>query len=253
MHTIYRVRICILVIAGLLLILANGCKKAEKPSIDETSGYMTDKDGNVYTSVTIGTQEWMVENLKTTKYNDGSEIPLVTANEAWAALSTPGYCWINNDLSTDKAAYGALYNWYAVDAASNGGKNVCLTGWHVPTDAEWTILNDYLTNNGYGKGDDPNLIGKALAATSGWTASAKEGDIGNDQAGNNSSGFTALPGGYRNAEGVFLSMGQAGHWRSSTASSSGKAWYRSLNYNFGTFYRNDYGSSNGYSVRCLKD
>ena len=100
---------------------------------------VVDIDGNVYHTVTIGTQVWMVENLKTTKYNDGTAIPLVTDNTAWGALTTPGYCWYNNDSATYKNTYGALYNWYAV----NTGK-LAPTGWHVPTDSEWTVLTTYL-------------------------------------------------------------------------------------------------------------
>ena len=102
-------------------------------------GNVTDDDGNVYHSVTIGTQVWMVENLKTTKYNDGTSIPLVTDATDWHNLLTPGYCWNNNDEATYKATYGALYNWYTVNTG-----NLCPTGWHVPGDAEWTTLTTYL-------------------------------------------------------------------------------------------------------------
>ena len=86
----------------------------------------------------------MAENLKTTKYRDGTSIPLVTENTAWLNLTTPGYCWYNNDAAHYKSTYGALYNWYVLNAGSNGWKNVCPTGWHVPTDAEWTTLTTYL-------------------------------------------------------------------------------------------------------------
>ena len=96
---------------------------------------VTDINGNVYHTVMIGNQVWMVENLKTTKYKDGTAIPNVTDNNAWSALSTPAYCWYNNDAATYKSTYGALYNWYAV----NTGK-LAPAGWHVATDAEWTKL-----------------------------------------------------------------------------------------------------------------
>jgi len=101
-------------------------------------GTITDIDGNYYTTVTIGTQVWMVENLKTTKYNDGTGIPLVTDNTVWCNLSTPGYCWYNNDETTYKNPYGALYNWHTVHT----GK-LCPSGWHVPTDSEWITLTSY--------------------------------------------------------------------------------------------------------------
>jgi hypothetical protein len=99
-----------------------------------------DVDNNRYDVVTIGTQTWMAENLKTTRYNDGTVIPLITDDTAWATASTngaPGYCWYDN-LSSNLIVYGALYNWYSINSSSNGNKNVCPTGWHVPTDSEWT-------------------------------------------------------------------------------------------------------------------
>jgi hypothetical protein len=101
---------------------------------------VTDIDGNIYSTVTIGTQTWMKQDLKTTRYNDGAAIPLVTDNTAWAALTTPGYCLYNNTNNADSIrTFGALYNWYAV----NTGK-LAPTGWHVATDAEWTTLTTYL-------------------------------------------------------------------------------------------------------------
>jgi len=105
-----------------------------------------DVDNNRYDVVTIGTQTWMAENLKTTRYNDGTVIPLITGNTAWATASTngaPGYCWYSN-LSSNLILYGALYNWYSINSSSNGNKNVCPTGWHVPTDSEWTTLSTFL-------------------------------------------------------------------------------------------------------------
>jgi uncharacterized protein (TIGR02145 family) len=118
-----------------LLILTYSCDGKD----EEPNDKITDKDGNVYTSVTIGTQTWMVENLKTTKYNDGTAIPNVTDFSAWRNLITPAYSWPYNDASTYKAAYGGIYNWYAV----NTGK-LCPTGWHVPANNEWNTLQTYL-------------------------------------------------------------------------------------------------------------
>jgi uncharacterized protein (TIGR02145 family) len=192
----------------------------------------------------------MAENLKTTKYRNGNLIGTTTpATLDISGESTPKYQWAYSGNESNVVTYGRLYTWYAV----TDSRNVCPTGWHVPTDTEWTTLSTYLAASGYGFGGNEELIGKSMAATSGWATSTKSGDIGNDATSNNLSGFTALPGGYRNSGGAFLSIGQAGHWRSSTGSGTGTAWYRSLNYNYGTFYRNDYGSSNGYSIRCLKD
>ena len=94
-----------------------------------------DIDGDVYTSITIGTQIWLVQNLKTTKYNDGEVIPNIIDNTAWTELTTPGYCWYNNDAATYKPTNGALYNWYAVNTSK-----LCPLGWHVPSDDEWKTL-----------------------------------------------------------------------------------------------------------------
>jgi uncharacterized protein (TIGR02145 family) len=222
------------------------------------AGQLSDIDGNVYNSVTIGTQVWMKENLKTTKYNDGSSIPNVTADATWAALTTGAYSDYSNTPG-NSTTYGRLYNWYAVDnnastkAASNGGKNICPTGWHVPSEAEWTTLTTYLTNNGYGYGGSGNDIVKSMAATSGWTTTATAGAAGNDQASNNSSGFTALPGGYRLSYGAYVYVGGRGGWWSSTEYSTTYAWYRDMGYN-STNVVGDFGDKqDGFSVRCLRD
>src|SRR5450759_4787246 len=105
-----------------------------------------DIDGNVYKTVTIGKQVWMVENLKTTKYNDGITIPLVIDNTAWTDLITPKYSWFNNDIA-NKEVYGALYNWYTVNT-----NKLCPKGWHIPTDEEWTTLTTYLGGEGVAGG-----------------------------------------------------------------------------------------------------
>jgi uncharacterized protein (TIGR02145 family) len=142
------------------------------------SDAITDADGNYYNIVTIGTQTWMAENLETTKYNDGNNIPNISDNVAWSNLTTPGYCWYNNDDSTYKNLYGALYNWYTV----NRGK-LCPIGWHVPTDAEWTTLTTYLGGE--------SVAGGRLkeTGTMHWV-SPNVGAI-------NETGFTALPGSCR--------------------------------------------------------
>ena len=132
------------------------------------TGSLTDIDGNKYNTVTIGDQLWMAENLRTTKYNDNTPIPLVTGNSEWTAMSGPGFSWYNNDPASYKTRYGALYNWYTLDDASNGGKNVCPIGWQVPSDEEWTTLSDYLSENGYGYDDDETDIAKSMAAVVSW-------------------------------------------------------------------------------------
>ncbi len=218
---------------GLGIILAYGCKKSE-----DSNNKISDADGNFYTSVTIGTQVWMVENLKTTKYNDGTPIPNITDNTTWAVLTTPGYCWYNNDI-TKKTPYGALYNWYAVDAVSTGGKNVCPTGWHVPSDAEWTTLTSFL-------GGEDVAGGKLKeAGTSHW--------IPPNEGATNSSGFTALPGGYRLHDGTFSTIGSFGLWWSSSEYSTTYAWFRSMGYSYSNVFSSYVIRQIGYSVRCLRN
>ncbi|GEM_PF-853591 len=211
---------------------------------------VTDVDGNVYHTVTIGTQTWMVENLKTTKYRDGTSIPNVTDATAWAALATPAYCWYNNDAATNKSTYGALYNWYAVNTAK-----LAPTGWHVPTDAEWTTLQNYLIANGYNYDGTTtgNKIAKSMAATTNWSSYTGTGTIGNDLTKNNSSGFTALPGGCRFSNGTFDTIGYYGYWWSSTEGGTTDAWFRYLYYGGGNLYGGYDTKSYGFSVRCVRD
>jgi uncharacterized protein (TIGR02145 family) len=216
---------------------------------------VTDIDGNVYNTVTIGTQTWMAENLKTRKYNDGTTILNVTDSIAWSNLTTPSYCWYKNDETTYRT-YGALYNWYVVDTASNGNKNVCPTSWHVPTDAEWTILTDFLTSNGYGYGGNGAEIAKSMASQWYWNMGTEiAGTVGYDQASNNSSGFTAVPSGCR-YYGTGLSYALIGGycwWWSSTSFVSTSAWPRNMGYNGYLVNRSPYYDQNGFSVRCVKD
>ena len=176
-----------------------------------------DIDGNKYGVVTIGTQVWMTENLKTTKFNDGTPIVNLTDNAEWAASTTPAYCWYDNDEVSYKNTNGALYNWNTIDPAINGNKNVCPSGWHVPTDAEWLILINYLIDNGYGVGGSGDDIAKSLASQSGWTTNPTTGNVGNDPTSNNSSGFNAVPSGARiYLEGTFGGLGEVTTWWTST-------------------------------------
>jgi uncharacterized protein (TIGR02145 family) len=193
---------------------------------------VTDTDGNVYHTVTIGTQIWMVENLKTTKYNDGNSIPLVTSS-TWRNLTTPGYCWYNNDAATYKSTYGALYNWYTVTT----GK-LAPTGWHVPTDAEWSTLTTFLGGG--------SVVGGVLkeTGTTHW-ASPNTGAT-------NSSGFSALPGGDRgdDASSTFKDIGNYGYWWANDTTSS---FYRFISYNSAALSRTSNVTALGFSVRCVKN
>jgi len=206
---------------------------------------ITDASGNAYNTVTIGTQTWMSENLKTTKLSDNSDIPLVENAAAWAALSTPGYCFFSNQEATYKGTYGALYNWYTV----NTGK-ICPTGWHVPSDNEWKTLEMYLgmtQSQADATGWRGTVEGMQLKSETGWKNYVENGY------GTNTSGFSALQGGQRYLNGTFHDVGGVGYWWSSTESGAGDAWYHMLSNFDGRVHRSSYGKRIGFSVRCLKD
>jgi uncharacterized protein (TIGR02145 family) len=192
----------------------------------------------------------MAENLKTTKYRNNDPITNITDNTEWISLTTGAYCWYENDISTFKANNGALYNFYAVEDI----RNICPDGWHVPTDAEWTTLTDYLINNGYGFGYNQSDIGKSLASTFGWKISEIESTIGNDQLSNNSSNFTGFPSGFRHPiTGNYYDNGYGSTWWSATKSTNEIVWNRQLGYIRSDVYRGSSLKNYGLSVRCLKD
>lgn len=193
-----------------------------------------DKSGNFYHFVTIGSQVWMVENLRTARYRDSTSIPHVDSNSDWNNSVNPGYCWYANDSSLYKNSFGALYNWYAVNT-----KKLCPTGWHVPSDAEWTTLSD-------------KLGGESLAG-----GKLKEAGIitwkNPNAAATNETGFTGLPGGFRTAPGEFDQVGSYGNWWSSTAVNTTVANYRYLYFGNGIMTKSFISQKYGLSVRCLKD
>ena len=195
---------------------------------------VSDIDGNTYSIVVIGNQIWMAENLKTTKYNDGTDIPLVTDNTEWENLTTPGYCWYNNDEASYKNTYGAIYNWYTV----NTGK-LCPTDWHLPTDEEWTTLTDYLG------GED--IAGGKLKeyGTTHWAAP--------NTGASNENGFTALPSGYRVSYDYFYGIGTFGYWWTSTETSFTSSRCMILLYDYSDIISRARDKKNGYSVRCIRD
>jgi uncharacterized protein (TIGR02145 family) len=213
-------------------------------------GPVTDVDGNTYNSVTIGTQCWMQENLKTTRYRNGDPLPTGLSDFDWSGTTSGAYAIYNND-NINNDTFGKLYNWYAV----TDSRHLCPTGWHEPSDAEWKILETNLTNNGYGFGGEGNDVAKSIAATSGWDESSLAGSVGNDQANNNSSGFTALPGGFLHYQGFFRYIGYMGFWWSSSESESGSdnAWCRYLYNNSSDLINSQYDKHKGLSVRCIKD
>jgi len=228
----------------------------------------TDGDNNIYPVIKIGDQVWMAINLKTTKYNDGTDIPMVTDDSQWAALKTPGFCWYLNEETPYKNLVGGLYNFYTVAT----GK-LCPAGWHVPSHNEWKNLENYLIANGYNYDESVttsgNKLGKALASTAmialvlepsvpfTWEYSSEEGAVGNTDypSKRNATGFSALPAGER--ESSFVGIGRSTIFWTSTGYTSTPgvvaSWYRFLG---SSWYKLawDYGSKQaGHSVRCMKN
>lgn len=232
------------------VLLFSQCEKEE--DINENSskfGTFTDsRDGTTYKTVKIGDQVWMAENLKATKYNDGTEIQLVTGNSEWDGLLSAAYCWYENDQVTYGNTYGALYNWYAVET-----EKLCPVGWHVPSDYEWNTLETALgmsQSEIHETGYRGINHGSQLAANIDfWNDGALEN---NSEFG--TSGFDAIPGGNRNfSNGIFDYVGGYGNWWSSTASDYSYAYYRSLHFDNSGVRRFNYFKTFGFSVRCVKD
>jgi len=229
MKTKNRIWISPLVVMGLILILTSTCKKDE-----DSNNKITDVDGNVYTSVTIGNQAWMVENLKTTKYRNGDLIGTTTPLTLdISSENTPKYQWAFDGNESNASTYGRLYTWFAI----TDSRGVCPSGWHVPSDAEWTILTTYLGGL--------SVAGDKLKETG-------EVHWNNPNAGaTNESGFTALPGGSRYES--FSYIGMTGYWWSSTEYSSTNAWRYCMFYQYSYVSRSNYLKHYGHSVRCIKD
>ena len=204
---------------------------------------MKDIDGNIYSTALIGDYWWMTENLKSTRFNDGSNIPCVKDQSIWLRLDSFAYCYYqNNENYAD--TLGFLYNWYAV----NSGK-LCPTGWRVPTDNEWKQIegtadtkystNDSIWNKLGLRGFD---AGQKLKSVKGW----RKGVTGTDDL-----GFSALPGGERLSR--FYAGGSSGFWWTSTEASASSAYYRSLIYSFELVARDTHPKRMGFSVRCIKN
>ena len=227
-----------LVIIPIIIISSTSCKINSKT--------VTDIDGNIYTTVTIGEQEWMRENLKTTRYNDGTPIPNIADITEWRHIDAPAYVWQNNDIS-NKDIYGALYNWWAVGSR----QDLCPAGWRVATEDDWQTLERYI-------GMSPEQIqGTALrgnneggklkeAGTQNWV-SPNEGAT-------NEFGFTVVPGGRRESDGVFLGLYSGGTIWTSTETSFSCAYYRHFSTGSALFGRNPNGEKKfGLSVRCIRN
>jgi len=236
---------------GLALILIISCKKSEQkpdnPTNDKTTalfnsqltyGSLTDQDGNVYKTISIGTQTWMAENLRTTHYSNGDPIPEVTGNTPWIALNTGAYCNYNNSQNNDTiATFGRLYNWHAISDI----RNIAPIGWHIPSESEWNQLKLFLDSDAGGKLKEAGIV-HWIVPNTGAT---------------NESGFTALPGGSRlYTDGSYNNIGEMGEWWSSSQSTNfvDNAIVAVLFYNYADGGGSaSYNKANGYSVRCVKD
>ena len=185
-------------------------------------------------TVKIGNQEWMTNNLNVATFKNGDAIPEAQTSEAWIKAGEevkPAWCYYDNDPENGNK-YGRLYNWYAV----TDPRGLAPSGWHIPSDAEWTTLSDNLG------GEDE--AGHKMKSQAGW-------DHGGN--GSNASGFSGLPGGARYYNGTFFNIGYYGGWWSSTEKDTNDAWNRYLVYYTGVVYRNYDYKADGFSVRCLRD
>lgn len=230
-------------------------------------GTMTDIDDNEYETVVIGKQEWMTQNMRTTKFNDGSAIKLISNNSSWQTANTSGaYCYYGND-EANKEIYGCIYNWRAAGKKTEEGKNLFAPeGWRVPTIEDWTALKDHLILHRYGfKGVEDNVIGKAMASKTLWNESTVEGAVGYEINSNNSSEFNALPGGFRSNKGVYGNLGEKAYfWSNSTVEgvAGAVAYYVSLSFDESAFATDSkelapstggYNKLGGLAVRCVRD
>ena len=214
---------------------------------------VADIDGNVYKTVKLGNQVWMAENLRTTRYADGTPIPLVTATSSAAVRYYP------NNNSANVTDFGYLYSWYAVmkgasssNSNPSGVQGICPDGWHVPSDAEWTELTNYVScQSQYVCGGDEDNIAKALASEVGWNSSTYNCDVGNNPSANNATGFSARPAG--NYFGNYNSFGYGANFWSATQFNSYNAYIRYLYYGYAIVYRYNYIKYYGYSVRCIRN
>jgi uncharacterized protein (TIGR02145 family) len=227
-----RIFIYPLAIMVMILIFTNSCKKDD----DNNNPPLTviDMDGNIYHTVTIGTQVWMVENLKVTRYRNGDLIPNVNIDTTWINLTTGAYCEYDK-LAGNGNIYGKLYNWYSVIDS----RNIAPTGWHIPNVTEWTILTDYLGGANVAGG---KLKEKGITH---WS----DPNIG----ATNETGFTALPGGSRYIDGSFLNIGSNGYWWTSSMDDITVSFYLGVHSGDIGVNKGSHNKSSGFSVRCLKD
>jgi len=217
----------------------HSCGAADMHNPDLIYGSMTDQEGNVYKTIVIGTQEWMAENLSTSVYRNGDVIATGLSTSQWTNTVQGAWAYFQNDASKN-CPFGKLYNWYScVDA-----RELCPTGWHVPTDADWTVLSDYLGGEAIA-GGKMKTLGMSDSATGLWSAP--------NSGATNSSGFSGIPGGYRMLQGPYSNLEFIGYYWSSSDFVTLSAYYRYIIYDDVDLTRATGGKGNGFSVRCLRD
>jgi uncharacterized protein (TIGR02145 family) len=252
----------------LALVFIVSCKKdddtTDTPSGNNppTPGTLLggiDQEGDAFTSVIIGSQDWMSQNLSVAIYADGTPIPQANMANEWSALTTGAWCWFGNDSATYAATYGRLYNWYAVagiyDAESQANpalrKQLAPTGWHVPTDAEWSTMINFLDPSADG-GNNQNIAG-GMMKTTGTIEDATGLWLAPNLGASNVSGFSGVPGGFHTNTGLVGNVGFSGSWWSSSESDTSRAWDRYLFYDEVSVVRINTLKGAGFSVRCLRD
>ncbi len=215
-------------------------------------GTLQDTDANVYPTIRLGSQVWMSENLRTTRYANGEAIPNVVDNAEWSSLTTGAQVVYHNTLNSDTLLkFGRLYNFYAVADV----RHLAPKGWHVASELDWAKMIAYVSTH---LGNSPSL-GKALAASVEWSEVSDKDvlsellAIGADLSFNNSSGFSALPGGYRSDSGEFVSMSRYGDWWTSTQEDANSAWSRYMCFYYTGIYWSKDNLRYGFAVRCVKD
>jgi uncharacterized protein (TIGR02145 family) len=220
---------------------------------DISYGSVTDIDGNSYRTVRIGNRDWMAENLRTTRYRDGSVIPNVTDDTEWGGLTTGAYSLYDN-ASAREEQYGILYNYFAVSDAAG----LCPTGWRIPSDTDWAIMADYIESfPEFG----PASVGRALKSCRQVSSVLGDGCATNLHPrwsaneviyGTDNFGFAAFPGGNRALQGNFAGIGGYGFWWTSTQNGAEQAWSRSLHSSINNLSRSSDDKQRGYSIRCIR-
>ena len=202
---------------------------------------VVDIDSNKYESIIIGKQEWMVQNLRVTQFNDGTPINKRSDHGQWETLAAPAWCWYENDSARYDSIHGKLYNYFTV--ADTNMKNICPEGWHIPSEIEWTTITNYLSSNGFDKKQ-----GLALKSNTTW-----EEYNGKAGGGTDDYGFKGTAGGYRFSNGSFYYIDYNGFWWSATDNSRRYAYSRKLLAGYDLLYNIISSKSYGFSVRCIKD